>query len=165
MYEVYLNSSTKGELPSEEKLRLQASLYYQKINHQEKPEIVLKTDSLADKLDSISPQDIIKMYSKRDNISVDLDTVLAFSQRNDATVGIINAIILYTIKEKEGILPNYTYLEKVLNTWQNNGVKTTEDAVSYLAQLNEAPIQTGKRTSKKTQAPEPDWLDEYIDNF
>lgn len=165
MYEVYLNSSTKGELPSEEKLRLQASLYYQKINHQEKPEIVLKTDSLADKLDSISPQDIIKMYSKRDNISVDLDTVLAFSQRNDATVGIINAIILYTIKEKEGILPNYTYLEKVLNTWQNNGVKTTEDAVSYLAQLNEAPIQTGKRTSKKTQAPEPDWLDEYIENF
>jgi len=42
------------------------------------------------------------MYSKRDNISVDLDTVLAFSQRNDATVGIINAIILYTIKEKKG---------------------------------------------------------------
>ncbi|MGI6771365.1 MAG: hypothetical protein GX546_01145 [Acholeplasmataceae bacterium] len=166
MYEVYLNSSTKGELPSEEKLRLQASLYYQKIHESSKPEIVLKTDSIADKLDSISPQDIIKMYSKRDNISVDLDTAVAFSQRNDATLGIINAIILYTIKEKEGILPNYTYLEKVLTTWQNNGVKTTEDAVNYLAKLsNSEEALKQKGSSKKSKVAEPDWLDEYIDNF
>lgn len=165
MYEVYINSSTKGELPSEEKLRLQASIYYQKINNMEKPEIVEKADSLSDKLDSINPSDIIKMYSKRDNISIDLDTAVAFSQRNDATIGIINAIILYTIKDKEGILPNYTYLEKVLNTWQNNGVKTTEDAVNYLQQLNEPQPQRGGRSSKRTKVEEPDWLDEYIENF
>ncbi len=165
MFEVYINSSTKGELPSEEKLRLQASLYYQKINNMEKPEIVEKTDSISEKLDSINPSDIVKMYSKRDNISVDLDTVVAFSQRNDATIGIMNAIILYTIKDKEGILPNYTYLEKVLNTWQNNGVRTTEDAVNYLQQLSDPQLKSSSKSSKKTKVKEPDWLDEYIENF
>lgn len=165
MYEVYLKSSMKGELPAEEKLRLQASLYYQAVTNQQAPEIILKTDSLANKLDIISPKDIIKMYSKRDNIAVDLETALAFSQRSDASLGIINAIILYALKEKEGILPTHKYLEKVLHTWQNNGVKTTDDAVNYLDQLDKENANLPKTKRGKTKVSEPDWLDDYIKNF
>lgn len=165
IYQVYTRSSTRGEFPSEEVLRLQASLYYQEKNEQPTPEIVEKSDDLAVKLDKISPQNIIKMYSKRDNISVDLDTALAFSQRTDAPLGVYNAIILYTINEKEGILPNVKYLEKVLNTWQNNGVRTTQDAISYMNQLDSESATTKTRGRKHDKSIEPDWLEDYIKNF
>ena len=77
---------------------------------------------------------------------------------------VINAIVLYMIKEKEGILPNYSYLEKVLETWQNNGVKTTEDAVNYLNKLESTePVKVTKKAKKR--ANEPDWLEDYLKNF
>ena len=165
MYHVYTNASKQGEMPNEEQLRLQATIYYQNKNEQPIPEIVEKSDDLAKKLEIISPQDIIKMYSKRDNITADLNTVAAFMERVNIPIGIVNAILIHTIQEKDGLLPTFRYLEKVLITWQNNGVATTEDAVNYLQQLSSEPEYKSKKKATRDKSKEPDWLEDYIKNF
>lgn len=164
MKEVYLKSSQRGEMPSLETLRFQARIYFHQNKGGKVNVIGVKSDETSQKLDEVSTKDIIVQFSKRDNISIDLDTVLQFSSRTDVEMGVINAIVLYMIKEKEGILPNYSYLEKVLETWQNNGVKTTEDAVNYLNKLESTePVKVTKKAKKR--ANEPDWLEDYLKNF
>ena len=165
MYHVYINASQSGEMPSEGQLRLQATIYYQDKNKKPLPEIQIKDTNKAKQLDSISPQDIIKIHSKRDNITVDLNTVAAFMERVNVPVGVVNAILINTLKEKDGLLPTYKYLEKVLITWQNNGVATTEDAVNYLERLDEEPSYSSRSKPKVDKSKEPDWLDDYIKEF
>jgi replication initiation and membrane attachment protein len=165
MYEVYTNSSAKGELPSDEKLRLQANLYYQNVYGAQKPEIIEKKESPDEQLEQIEITDIIKMYSKRDNIAIDLDTVVAFAQRNDADPDLLKYIVLRTIKLKEGFLPNYSYLEKVLNTFQNKGITTASEAIKYFNQLESDYDLNKPKSSKRTKKYETDWLDDYINSL
>lgn len=165
MYEVYTNSSAKGELPSDEKLRLQANLYYQNVYGAQKPEIIEKKESPDGQLEQIEITDIIKMYSKRDNIAIDLDTVVAFAQRNDADPDLLKYIVLRTIKLKEGFLPNYSYLEKVLNTFQNKGITTASEAITYFNQLESDYDLNKPKSSKRTKKYETDWLDDYINSL
>lgn len=162
---IYMNSSQSGEMPTVERLRLQAKLYYQQKEQKDAPEISEKHDDLTKHLDTISPIEIIKLYSKSSNLASDIDTALAFTSRTDVPLGILNVIILHTIKAKEGLLPNVKYLEKVLNTWQQNGVTSTQEALNYAQQIEGENTFRTTRSSKPKVVEEPEWLDDFIKDF
>lgn len=168
LYEIYIRSSKKGEMPADETLRLQANIYYTNVYGKVMPEIVVKNLDEAEKLDRVSPTDIIMLFSKRENKGADLATVMDFSSRNDAPQGVLNAILMFVIKNKEGILPNLAYLEKVLNTWQNKGVKTTKDALEYSKQLEEeyANYQASyQKRRNKSKGVKSEWLDDFMKDY
>jgi replication initiation and membrane attachment protein len=110
--------------------------------------------------DQVAPQVIIQKYAKTDQQGIALATATQLLERNPVEPGIINVILMLILKHKDGILPNYNYLEKVLLDWTNKGVQTTEDALSYSTTL-ENQWETKQKSQKQTVS-KPDWLDDYI---
>jgi replication initiation and membrane attachment protein len=82
-------------------------------------------------------------------------------ERNHIDLGVINVLLLFVLKRKDGILPHLHYLEKILNDWLSKGVATSTDAIEMTTQL-ESTYQ--KKTYKKSVrvSVEPDWLDAYL---
>jgi replication initiation and membrane attachment protein len=70
---------------------------------------------------------------------------------------------MLVLKHKDGVLPNLTYMEKVLHDWLNKGVQTTEDAIKFSSSL-ETQFESKKRSEKVT-IKAPDWLDEYMEDL
>ncbi len=144
-----------------ERIALNSRIYYENTygNIQiDKKEI--KEDQLN--LALIKPQDIISLFSdKMTNTSFALDTIRNFISRNAVDIGLINAVIIASLKFTDD-LPNIVYLEKVLADWLSRGIKTGEDAYPIIANLDEQ-IKYKKKTKKSKN--EPAWLDEIIDNL
>lgn len=165
MIDVYIKATTNGNEPNEQALRLSSNLYFQEqkgdyIHHVKPVEI-----DEAFQLDRTPPQNILDMFGRSESKGVDLDTVQDFYNRNNYPPGILNAIIMFVLKHKDGHLPHVNYLEKVLKTWLNNGVKSTEDAINYMKKIESTYSSYTKSTKKKIKGPIPDWLDEYLDSF
>ena len=71
--------------------------------------------------------------------------------------GVINILIFYINKYKQGEVVNYTYIEKVARSWMKAGIKTAEDAVIYMDKEKEKMTKT-KRGKKVVE--EPEWMKE-----
>lgn len=70
--------------------------------------------------------------------------------------GVINILIFYINKIKQGEPVNYTYIEKVARGWMKAGVKTAEDAVKYMDLQKEKTTTKSKRGKKVVE--EPEWM-------
>lgn len=81
--------------------------------------------------------------------------------------GVINLMILYVNKQKNGELPHYNYFEKIANVWSRAKVKNAYDVLKYLQDKDTVNnTETKKQTSKtKTSKKNPSWYDEYTKNF
>ncbi len=157
MVEVYEQASrTRGQTVTLNQLNLKARLHYQ--NKNKEMVIEEKETSETDMLAKLNPQVIIQKYSKTDYQGIALSTALELLAKNDVDPGIINVILILVLKNKNGILPHYNYLEKVLIDWLGKGVQTTEDAIAYSTKL-ETKWQDRKKTQK---VAEPDWMDDYL---
>jgi replication initiation and membrane attachment protein len=157
MVEVYEQASrTRGQTVTLAQLNLKARLHYQ--NKNKEMVIEEKETSETDMLAKLNPQVIIQKYSKTDYQGIALSTALELLAKNDVDPGIINVILILVLKNKNGVLPHYNYLEKVLIDWLGKGVQTTEDAIAYSTKL-----ETSWQDKKKTQkVAEPDWMDDYL---
>jgi len=110
--------------------------------------------------DQVAPQVIIQKYAKTNQQGIALATATALLERNHIEPGIINVILMLVLKNKDGVLPNINYMEKVLQDWLNKGVQTTEDAINYSTNL-ETHYESKQKSHKQTVS-KPDWLDDYI---
>ena len=145
------------DLSSKEAINLQARLYFEETRQQldvDKKEVVVE-----DKLSTISPLYIIQKYVKTDTYGSALETVSSLMERNHVDMGIINTLILFVIKRKDGMLPHINYLEKILNDWLNRGVKTTADATKIVSQLE---TNYSYKPKQKKRSVEPDWFEDYM---
>ncbi|MFP4177325.1 MAG: DnaD domain protein [Acholeplasmataceae bacterium] len=159
MVEVYEQAvRTRGQTVTLDQLNLKARLHYQ--NRNKEMVIEEKEMSETDVLAKLNPQVIIQKYSRPDHQGVALSTALELLAKNDVDPGIINVILILVLKNKNGVLPHYNYLIKVLNDWLSKGVQTTEDAIAYSTKL-ETKWQ-GKTKHKKQRVAEPDWMDDYL---
>jgi replication initiation and membrane attachment protein len=107
----------------------------------------------------VSPKAIIQKYAKPDQRGLALSTASQLLERNDVDPGIINVILIFVLKNKDGVLPNVNYMEKVLADWLEKGVRTTEDAINRSVEIENRWQQQGTKTKK---AAEPDWMDDYL---
>ena len=112
----------------------------------------------------VSPMYIVQKYAKVEAHGSALDTVTSLIERNHVDMGVINVLLIFVLKRKDGILPHLHYLEKILNDWLSKGVSTSEDAIEMTTKL-ESTFQ--KKTYKKSVrvSVEPDWLDSYLEQL
>lgn len=143
-------------------LTMKASQYYKK--NKQRLTVKEKDITEAELLSSVTPQVIIQKYSKASHIALALETASHLMERNQVDIGIINVLLIFVIKHKDGILPNLKYMEIVLADWMKKGVLTTEDALAYASKLEDEHHQYKQQYHKKAprQAQEPDWLDAYL---
>ncbi|OQX93457.1 MAG: hypothetical protein B6I17_02570 [Tenericutes bacterium 4572_104] len=80
---------------------------------------------------------------------------------------VVNVLLAYVAKTKDGVLPGYAYFQKVGNSWKRNQINSVEIAMDYVKHLslmrNNKKYNQGK--TNKPNDVEIDWLDEYIKNM
>lgn len=158
MVQIYEDAYVIGQAINFSHLNLKAKQYYES-KHQM---LSIKEKDLPANtiMDQIAPQVIIQKYAKTDQHGLALLTATQLIERNSVDIGIINVMLMHVLKFKDGILPNYNYLEKVLHTWLNKGVRTTEDALNLVTE-----VETKWQAKTKPQKEEPEWLQRYLDDL
>ena len=157
MIEIYEHSTRSNRSATFAQLNLKAKQHYDK-KHQTLTVETKNDDPMI--LDQISPQVVIQKYAKTDYQGLALQTATQLLERNAVEPGIVNVILTLILKHKDGVLPNINYMEKVLHSWLNKGVQTTEDAIKFASNL-ETQYETRKK-SERVAVTEPEWMDEYM---
>lgn len=130
------------------------------ITIQKQPDVEHEID-----LASITPQDIVKVFGgKMTNKSASLNIIREFIGRNAVDIGLLNGVILASLKYTEDF-PPLTYLEKVLADWLSKGIKNGKDAMIVLKGIEEKPKRTYSRKRQRVADDEPEWLDEIMDSI
>ncbi len=80
---------------------------------------------------------------------------------------VVNVLVAYIAKTKNGVLPGFAYFQKVGMAWKRNMINTVELAMDYVIHLeSQRNNQTSKYQNKnKPNDIEVDWLEEYIKNM
>lgn len=164
MLKVYEKAHQGRKAVTINQLNLQAKLFYEKDNRQ----IIVneKTDDEVQHLKNVSPIVIIQKFSQLNFQADALSTVNEFISRNDIEPGIVNVLVMFILKNKDGILPNVNYLDKVWSSWISNGVQTVEDAINHRNTI-EKRWQNNKKykSNNNVKRNEPEWLDEYLNEI
>ena len=144
-----------------ETLKLRARAHYNKHNLGDCPVIsTLHTDNRYEVMEKTSPKVILDQYAKNGAKSLDLDEIDTVLNRIGVSYGVLNVVLIHLLKMKDGVLPNWAYIEKTILTWQGKGVTNTSLALNYATELE----TKDKKTTKKI-VEEPEWLDEVIKNL
>lgn len=159
MIEVYTEAAKSREIVSFPVLNHRAKLYYESKN--QTLEITEKDLPQADIISQLPPQIIIQKYSKTNAQGMALSTATSLLERNHVDPGLINVILIFILKHKEGVLPNLKYMETVLHDWLNKGIRTAEDAIKYTQELE----TSWKRKPQRQRVAEPDWMDDYVNEL
>lgn len=158
MLDVYKNAHKNRKRVTVDQINFQARRLYEKDN--ENIIVEEKTDDNNELIKNLPHAVIVQKFSQENFRGSALSTVNEFITRNDIDPGILNVLIMFILKNKDGILPHVNYLDKVWESWISNGVQTYEDAIAHRDNLEKAkPTYQGNRMVKKDQ---PDWLDDYI---
>ena len=140
---------------------MQARLHYEKSN--ETISIKKKANDDTEIIANLSFRTVVDKFVVSDPTlrSDALNTINLFMAQNDIDLGALNVLLIFILKNKEGILPHVNYLNKVWLSWSKAGVRTAEDAINYQEHLE----KTWSKTKPRQQVNKPDWLDEYIDGL
>lgn len=78
---------------------------------------------------------------------------------------IVNVLVAYLARTKEGSLPGFAYLEKVAQTWKRNNINTVEVAINFIKHIESMKVKNNRKAySKGAIDTEIDWLEDYINN-
>ncbi|MFB0638324.1 MAG: replication initiation and membrane attachment protein [Candidatus Phytoplasma solani] len=145
------------------KLRLNVKKYHHKnnINQQIIASKKLQDDeeaTIAYLKQSNSTQRIIQDYCQKNIQTMASDIVFQLLERNDFEIGLVNALLIYILRYRDGVLPlNVIYLEKTLKSWAQKGIVDTETAYDFLI---EDKTQQAKINNPKASQNKPTWIDE-----
>lgn len=82
---------------------------------------------------------------------------------------VVNVMIAYIAKTKDGVLPGFAYFQKVGQTWKRNHVDSVELAMDYVkhleAQKKNAKSNNNYKHTNKPKDVDVDWLEDYIKNL
>jgi replication initiation and membrane attachment protein len=157
MLEIYQQAKSSGQTVNFQQLNFKAQYYY---SHKHKKQLFVQEKETSDVtvMQKLSPQVIIQKYAKTDQQGIALHTATSLIERNNIDPGIVNTMLMFVLRNKDGILPNLNYMEKVLFDWLNKGIRTTEDAIMHSQKIqSENEMKQAKKKVKKI-----DWLDDYI---
>lgn len=123
---------------------------------------------LCNALESSTPADVLADLSGIEPSAAELKIAEDLQKNTNLTIGAINFMLEYVIKEKDGECPSYNYFEKIANTWARAKVKTAIDAIRYTEKKNKEkkePKEPKGGYNRKHNAPVPDWYKEYEKNL
>ena len=82
---------------------------------------------------------------------------------------VVNVLIAYIAKTKDGVLPGFAYFQKVAQTWKRNHINSVELAMEYVKHLENRKKENIKNKTYNNQNKpkdiEVDWLDDYLKNM
>jgi len=135
LIKVYEKASVGKSDPSFENISFQAKNYYESLNK----EIMVSRNELSEEevLNNVPFIQIIEKYSGEDVYlrASALDTVNDFINQNEIMQGTLNVLLIFILKNKNGVLPHVNYLNKVWRSWAKKGVKTASDAIKLQRKL------------------------------
>lgn len=130
-----------------------------------------KPNDPVDYFKSVSPQTLLSDLSGGNVSAADLRIIERLIDELKLDRGVVNVLVAYTVKIKDGMMPSYDYFEKVGNNWKRNQVETVETAIDYVKHLNSEyeKVKNSGGTkpytkTKKDDKPDVkiDWLESYI---
>lgn len=144
-----------------EEINLKAKIYFEKNNE----EIIIEEKQTDDVslMETLSFKTIVNKFGSKDKLTKAnaLSTINEFITQNDIQTGVLNVLIIFILKNKEGRLPHVNYLNKVWDSWYKEGVRTTKDAIKHREYIE----SNWTSKSRVKEVKKPDWLDEYIDEL
>lgn len=154
-------SSSNGQTVDFDMLRHYARRAYEDKNKgiaikHKKNVIVSTNDKLVTALETLSPAEIIKNKYGTAPTGSEIEMFNRLLNDTGVSVGVLNALILYVLSNKNGEIPSYNYFLKILNTWIRQNVKTTLDALEIINN----PPKTKTRSSKNVKET-ASWYEEY----
>lgn len=134
--------------------------------HEVKPKIIKTQNSTSDDklinfLDVSSPNVIVENLFGVGLVSSEIEMFDKLLNNTGISLGILNVLIIYVLKDKNGEVPSYNYFDKIIKTWQRMGISSTKEAMDYINGRNQ-PKSTSKPKSKTNVKDVPDWYDDYI---
>ncbi len=120
---------------------------------------------------AISPLSLLEEMGGGQASAADLRIVERLLEEVKIDKGVLNVLLAYVARIKDGTLPGYDYFQKVALDWKRNQVETVENAIEYVKHLSakyehSKDTKTEKRTYKGAKSSRPDvevdWLDDYI---
>ena len=78
---------------------------------------------------------------------------------------VVNVMLAYIARTKDGILPGYAFFQKVGQNWKRNHINTVELAMDFVKHLESRRNNKTYQGKNKPKDIEVDWLDEYIKNL
>ena len=144
MASLYSQSINKNQLFDYRILKKKANTLFVYLRNMQAPKLVDKQESLGGDtnliswLDTSSPAAILDVVSPNYPPSY-LETINEIYQAlgNTLPVGVINCMIIKTLRDKGGDLPAVTYFKKVADSWISDSILSTKDAVKYLTTVKE----------------------------
>lgn len=113
----------------------------------------------ANMLEQIDHETILKMMLPSDSIlQVKKDVETFYNYRHKLSKGVLNAILVRTIKVTGEKLFNVAYLRKVAETFKAEGIKTTVSAIEYIEREHDKE----RKLIRAQRVGEPNWMDDYI---
>ena len=122
-----------------------------------------KTLALINYLESVSPSEVLQEISGIKASSAEIKMFEDLINNTKFPISVINFMILYVNKEKEGILPGYAYFEKIANTWARAKVKNVYDAFKLLEKNNSEKQELKPKNKSKAKLPE--WYQTYTEEL
>lgn len=160
LVQIYSNAHNGRKNITIEQINLQAKIYYEKQNQV----VMVKDKEVSDDelLSSLPFKTIVEKFGSSDPFhqSMALATINDFISQNEIDLGVLNVLIIFILKNKNGILPHVNYLNKVWESWAKNGVQTPSDAIKYRDEIERKYTNNKTKTAKKVV--KPDWIEEYL---
>lgn len=132
--------------------------------HTVKPKIIKaqntsNNDKLITFLEQSSPNVIVENLFGVGLVSSEIEMFDKLLNNTGISLGILNVLVIYVLKDKNGEVPSYNYFDKIIKTWQRMGLSSTKEAMDY---INGRTNQTPKAKTRNNVKAVPDWYDDYI---
>lgn len=121
-----------------------------------------------ERLAQSSPIDILKEIGGGRASAADLRIVERLIDEVGLDPGVVNVLIAYVAKIKDGFLPGYDYFEKVGLNWKRNQITDAKTALEFVEHLRSQyeKKRDGKPTRKSQKSAKPDikldWFEDYL---
>ncbi len=115
---------------------------------------------------TISPIQLLEEIGEGMVSVADLKTIERLIDEIELNPSVVNVLIAYIAKTKEGVLPGYSYFQKVAMSWKRNKIETVELAMDYVKHLEsqKGKPKAGGYNKNKPKDVEVDWLKDYLEN-
>jgi replication initiation and membrane attachment protein len=96
----------------------------------------------------------------------DLKTIERLIEEVGLNPSVVNVLVAYIARTKDGVMPGFAYFQKVGQTWKRNQINSVEMAMDYIKHLESRKKQDQTNTySNKPKDVEVDWLEDYINSI
>lgn len=133
---LYNEAINKNGLFDYRLLKKKANILYNYLYHTHKPKFLINDEEELYYFDLVEYLENLPAFELLNNLMPDypekyLATINDIYSNIDLPKGVLNCMIMFVLKQKNGILPTLSYFEKVSESWIKNNIFTTMDAIRY----------------------------------